>query len=172
MDFKTIALAQQDFFTRLKALQGTTITAKNFSDTESAVNAFNKEKDETIATSFNRGVEAKKTFNATWKTFVDANGGAWAMSEFLPIKSAFETLDVSAQEVYTQALQVRAYGDEANLKLASALQSAYSNPDGIMEDDRKEIMAMATAMSKMNETLSRLAKKYAEKLRDGKAQAP
>ena len=172
MDFKTIALAQQDFFTRLKALQGTTISAKNFSDTESAINAFNKEKDETIMASFNRGIDAKKTFDATWKSFISANGGGWAMAEFLPLKTSFETLDASAQEVYAKALQVRAYGDEANLKLASALQYAYSNPEGLMEDDRKEIMAMAASMAKINETLSRMAKKYAEKLRDGTSKTP
>jgi hypothetical protein len=171
MDIKKLALEQQDFFARLKVLQGTRITPKNFSETEASVNAFNKEKDETIAMAFNRGAEAKKLFNDTWNKCVKANAGDWAMAEFMPFKAAFETLDASSIEVYTHALQVRAYGDEINLKLAEALNTAYTNPESIAEDDKKEIMEMAAQVAKISETMTRMAKRYAEKLRDGKAQA-
>jgi hypothetical protein len=172
MDIKKLAMEQQDFFSRLKLLQGTKITPKNFNEIESSINAFNKEKDETIAASYNRGTEANKIFKDTWEKFSNANGGDWAMAEFLPFKTAFDAKDLSGQEVYTQTLQDRAYGDEANLKYAEALQNAYSNPDGLTQDDRKEIMELAAMTAKINEALARMAKRYAEKLRDGASKAP
>jgi len=170
MDIRKFALEQQDFFTRLKGLQETRITPKNFTDVTSSVNAFHKEKDETVAISFNKGVEAKKGFDVTWAKFVKANGGDWAMTEFLPMKGFTEVIYAVLQEVYVSELQDRSYGDEALIKYVSALNSEYENPDGLLEDDRKEIMVMAQQMAKINEAISRMAKRYAEKLRDGAPQ--
>jgi hypothetical protein len=170
MDMRKFALEQQDFFTRLKGLQETRVTPKNLPEVVISINAFNKEKDETVAVPFGRGVEAKKGFDATWARFVKSNGGEWAMAEFLPMKGFAEIIYMSLQEVYVSELQSRSYGDEALIKVVSALNNEYENPDGLLEDDRKEIMAIAQQMVKINEAISRMAKRYAEKLRDGTAQ--
>jgi hypothetical protein len=170
MDIRKLALEQQDFFTRLKVLHSSRITPKTFLEMVSASNAFNKEKDETLDASFRRGVDAKKQFRDAWGSFVKANGGEYSMAEFGLLKTAFEVLENSSQDVYTQTIQVRVYGDELNLKLVEALDFAYTNPNTLIEDDRKEIMELAQQMSRINESVSRMAKRYAEKLRDGKVE--
>lgn len=175
LDFNTIkklALEQPDFSGRLRTVQGIRITPKNFAEIETAVNAFNKEKEDTVGASYVRGIEASKTFKDAWSRLAKAQGGEWAMTEFLPLKAAFDIKTASLDEVYIGALQIRAYDTEVSLRITEALERAYNNPDGLMEDDRKEMQEIAAQVAKLNEAIGRMAKKYAQKLRAGTPQAP
>lgn len=156
-----MALEQPDFFAKLNSIQKSRISARNYAEISSSVYLMNLEKGETADLFFKKQLEAKKAFEVEWKKYSDASPSF--KHSFAALKQTFTDMAANSEEVYIQTYQIRTYWESVGKSMGDALEMAYKDPEGIREDDRKELVAMAQQVAKINEMLSRMAKKYDKK---------